>query len=70
MLVQLPRRGKTGWGAVAVSGMGLAHRDLDRGLGQCRTEGHAYIGVVLIITVSIANQSHSSYLLMFLWFWG
>lgn len=33
VLVQLPRRGKTGWGAVAVSGMGLAHRDLDRGLG-------------------------------------
>lgn len=28
-------------GAVAASGMELAHRDPDRGLGQRRTEGHA-----------------------------
>lgn len=35
-----PQDRGTGWGAVAASGMGLTHRDLDRGLGQHRSEGH------------------------------
>lgn len=56
-------------GAVAASGMELAHRDPDRALDSAGQRDMLCIGVVLI-TVSIANQSHSTYLLTFLWFWG